>query len=359
MEENKIKYLINVFQKSDIQASEGKEVGNVPFYTSSQELCLYFSKALFPANSITMGTGGCACVNYSDIPFATSTDCFNFNCNDKCFTKFMFYWIYCQLDKVDDLYFWGMGLKHLQKPMFCDQHIILPPIQQQIEIVKFLDEKTSTIDKLVLNLETQIEQLRKYKISAISEYLQGRTENLYKIKFKNFIIDEKCDQHGLSYFALENLVSNSGAFIETSSNYSSEGAFICKRGDICFGKLRPYLRKFYLVPDDTTCSTEIAVFREKESTKYLYYILQSEEFIQKCNAFSEGTKMPRINIEEIKNWKFYYPNVAERIAFVEKMEKLEKSIETLIGIKQKKINELKLYKKSLIYENVIFTKEVI
>ena len=76
----RIKDIIKILQKSDIQASEGLDEGKFPFYTSSQILNKWINTCLYKGNAITMATGGFASVNYSDVDFSTSTDCFNFTC---------------------------------------------------------------------------------------------------------------------------------------------------------------------------------------------------------------------------------------------------------------------------------------
>lgn len=230
---------------------------------------------------------------------------------------------------------------------------------KQQQIVNYLDKKVGIIDKLIANINQQIEDLRLFKFSMISEYTSSQTLNKYKIKYKNTIVDKKSEFDGQPYFALENIVSGSGEYIDTDAEYSTKGATVCKENDICFGKLRPYLRKYFFVTKKTTCSTEFAVFREKIPTKYMYYLIQSEEFLQLCNAFSEGTKMPRINIEKLKNWKFGFPSVEEQKIFVKNMDAVSTKIEQLIQIKRQKIMELKEYKKSLIYECVTGQKEVL
>ena len=89
----RLKYLIKSYKKSNIQAGEGQSEGPVPFYTSSEGLKLYYNYAQYPFDSISMGTGGFASINYSSVPFSTSTDCFNFSGSKKAYTKFLYYWI--------------------------------------------------------------------------------------------------------------------------------------------------------------------------------------------------------------------------------------------------------------------------
>ena len=110
---SKLKYLMTILPKSDIPAGLGKEEGIYPFYTSSQLLTKRIDTCLYEGNSITMGTGGLASINYVDVPFATSTDCFNFTCGEM--TKFIYYYLYSLLDVISNLGFEGMGLNTFKK----------------------------------------------------------------------------------------------------------------------------------------------------------------------------------------------------------------------------------------------------
>ena len=68
-----------------------------------------------------------------------------------------------------------------------------------------------------------------------------------------------------------------------------------KKGDILFGKLRPYFRKVIIAPFNGVCSTDIWVVRAKKGIdqKYLFYWMASKDFIGEATRASEGTKMPR------------------------------------------------------------------
>ena len=68
-----------------------------------------------------------------------------------------------------------------------------------------------------------------------------------------------------------------------------------RKGDILFGKLRPYFKKVGVAPLDGSCSTEILVLRPKRAELFHIAIghLSSQPFIDHCDAVSTGTKMPR------------------------------------------------------------------
>ena len=76
------------------------------------------------------------------------------------------------------------------------------------------------------------------------------------------------------------------------------------KGDILFGKLRPYFRKVVIAPFDGLCSTDIWVVRPKGGIdrNFLFYWMASEEFINRSTDTSEGTRMPRAKWEVVSKF---------------------------------------------------------
>jgi type I restriction enzyme, S subunit len=81
------------------------------------------------------------------------------------------------------------------------------------------------------------------------------------------------------------------------------------KGDILFGKLRPYFRKVVVAPFDGICSTDIWVVKPKAGIdrNFLFYWMASEEFIASSMHASEGGRMPRAKWDwvskfELKNF---------------------------------------------------------
>ena len=68
-----------------------------------------------------------------------------------------------------------------------------------------------------------------------------------------------------------------------------------KRGDLLFGKLRPYFHKVAIAPTDGICSTDILVFRPQAGVppSYLYLAFSEDGFVTKASGAQEGTRMPR------------------------------------------------------------------
>lgn len=92
-----------------------------------------------------------------------------------------------------------------------------------------------------------------------------------------------------------------------SENLSTKTAF--KAGDILFGKLRPYLRKYAIAPFDGVCTTEILVFRAAQGVdpRFAFQVAASDGFVQHNVSASFGTKMPRTNWRTASSYPLSLP----------------------------------------------------
>lgn len=156
-----------------------------------------------------------------------------------------------------------------------------------------------------------------------------------------------------SYFGLENVESYSGKYVKTDSQYNSEQALVVKNSDVLFGKLRPYLAKVYFAQEDAVCSGEFAVFYDFEhSQRFLSYQLLSHWFINIVDSSTYGAKMPRANIDFIRNLAFLYPTYIEQNKIVQYLDDKCGKIDRLIVLEEEMISELQAYKQSVITEAV-------
>ncbi len=96
---------------------------------------------------------------------------------------------------------------------------------------------------------------------------------------------------GLEHIQEQTLRLNS---IGSSEDITSD-KFYFRKGDVLFGKLRPYFRKVVQVDFDGVCSTDIWVIRPKAGVnqKYLLYLFANKELVDLSNFSESGTRMPR------------------------------------------------------------------
>ncbi|MGE3805768.1 MAG: restriction endonuclease subunit S [Gemmataceae bacterium] len=113
-----------------------------------------------------------------------------------------------------------------------------------------------------------------------------------------------------AYIALDHMPRRSIALAgwdESADVASGKSAF--KKGEILFGKLRPYFHKVGVAPVDGVCSTDILVIAPK-SPEWFGFLLghvSSEELILFTDQASTGTKMPRTNWADIGSFKVAIP----------------------------------------------------
>jgi type I restriction enzyme S subunit len=97
----------------------------------------------------------------------------------------------------------------------------------------------------------------------------------------------------------------------------TSGKLAFRRGDILFGKLRPYFHKVGIAPLDGICSTDIVVLaaREPSASAFVICCVSSDEFVAYTDLTSGGTKMPRTSWEVMERYSLYLPQIGLMQAF--------------------------------------------
>lgn len=70
----------------------------------------------------------------------------------------------------------GMGIPHLNPQVLSNYTCPAPPLKEQTEIANYLDHKTSTIDKITTNLQTQINTLKELRKTLINDVVTGKVK---------------------------------------------------------------------------------------------------------------------------------------------------------------------------------------
>jgi type I restriction enzyme S subunit len=112
------------------------------------------------------------------------------------------------------------------------------------------------------------------------------------------------------YIALEHMPRRCialGDWDDSADVASGKSAFT--KGEILFGKLRPYFHKVGVAPIDGVCSTDILVLAPKDPEWFGFLLghASSDELIQFTDLASTGTRMPRTNWGDIGLFKVALP----------------------------------------------------
>jgi type I restriction enzyme S subunit len=259
---------------------------------------------------------------------------------------------------------------------------ILPPLNIQNKICDYLDHICAKIDSLIKAKETTNEKLKEYRQSVIYEAVtKGLDKNTKmkdsgiewigempeewetrKLKYSAQLCIEKTEKYDIEmiYIGLEHVESGTGKLIHTYEPiYDFNGDTLkFKKGDVLFGKLRPYLAKCYQASFDGKCSSEFLVIRPYFNSGYLNYSMLTKEFINFVDGSTYGVKMPRAEWSFIGNIRVPIPPAQEQQQIADYLDRKCADIDSIIAANQNTINKLKEYRQSVIYEAVTGKVEI-
>ena len=388
-EKVRIRFLISEKTKSKIQVGDAKpkDEAKYPFFTSGENI-LSFDEFLCDNQTIFLNTGGNASVKFYDGKASYSTDTYAIKSKNENFylTKFLFY---CLNDTkfMNDIYFEGSALKHLQKNKFKNFKIPLPPLNKQKKIAEFLDKKCEIIDKRLSNLERKIKSLKEYKKSLISECVTkglnpknrefkdsqiswiGQIPKHWEIRPLYFYFNERKNKNlfeneknllSLSYGKIirKNIETKDGLLPENFNGYN-----IIEKDDIVFRLTdlqndKVSLRTGLVKEKGIITSAYVTIKpKQKICIEFYHYLLHCYDLIKVFYNFGNGVRQS-LTYKELSKMKILVPPLNEQKEIAEFLDKKCEKIDRLNENYTKQITALKEYKKSLIYECVTGKKEI-
>ena len=154
------------------------------------------------------------------------------------------------------------------------------------------------------------------------------------------------DKKGLPRVEYEDIISGAGRLNKDIKLKESEKVgIVFHKGDVLYGKLRPYLQNWLLATFNGLAVGDFWVLQPQNTdSSFLYRLVQSQQFDGVANQ-STGTKMPRADWKLVSKTKFAMPHsVDEQAAIGACFEHLD----TLITLHQRKYEKLVNIKKSML-----------
>ena len=153
------------------------------------------------------------------------------------------------------------------------------------------------------------------------------------------------------YISLEHIEKDTGKLLghgRSSDVRSSKTKF--SRGDLLYGKLRPYLNKAYISDFEGVCSTDLLVFPKNEllSSMFLLYRFLCRDFVNYASHNVSGVNLPRVNFQTLSRFKIPLPPLPEQHRIVAKIEELFTKLDAGINELYKAQSQLKRYRQSVL-----------
>lgn len=281
---------------------------------------------------------------------------------------------------AEEFYRWGHGIvADLWTTRYQEMKgilLTLPSKDEQKSIFEFLNKKCSEIDELIEVEKKQIESLKEYKDIKISEYyksIKASETRLFNVcemvrgpfgsDMKRSLFVDKSENTFKVYSQVNCIEKNEflGDGYISESYYKEMERFSVREGDIlvtCDGTLGKMIKLSSSAESGVIGSSLMRIRLAELDYRYFelvwtYVIMPSitSEIRNSClQHLPSATKLGKYLIK--------VPDSTSLKNIIADMSYIETSVLELIELKNKKIEQLKEYKKSLIYEYVTGKKEV-
>lgn len=342
------------------------------------------SAKIFPKGTLLVAMYGATIgkLGIMEMDAATNQACCALQLSKKLNSKYAYY---LMLDVREYLITqaYGGGQPNISQEILKQLHLFFPPLPEQRAIADYLDKACKRIDSIIDIKQKQLERIKTIRKSKIDELVCFGNDKNKQIKetglsylpeinkkwnidrfkdvarLRNGKTDEKSDEN--NYLELEDIDQGTGNLLSTRNTLEVESK-VTKfyKGDVLFGKLRPYLEKYHYAEFDGKCTGEILAFEPfRINGKFLMYLLASKWFIDLCNSMAYGAKMPRVNWNtQLAMVYFPLPSKTEQETIVQQLDILSEKTHKLKGKLNEQISTLQTYRKSLIHECVTGKKQV-
>jgi len=160
------------------------------------------------------------------------------------------------------------------------------------------------------------------RLGAITEYNGRKNISGDEITPDTWLLDLEDIEKGTSR------ILNRVKFSERQSK-STKSTF--QKGDVLYGKLRPYLDKVVVADSDGVCTTEIVPIVPLNGihSEFLRWLLKRPAFLAHVNSLMYGVKMPRLGTDDAVTSIHPLPPLPEQHRIVARIDQLMVLCDTL------------------------------
>lgn len=324
---------------------------------------------------------------YIEEPFWTVDTLFYTEIYENTLPKFLFY-----LTKTIRFEFYqeSSAVPSMTQDNLNNIHLCHPSLEEQKQIIAFLDYKTNLIDTSIDKKKRLIELLKEKRQAIINEAVTKglspitpmkdsgvdwleeipKNWNISKIKFLSSVISKGTTpstegrglaDEGVRYLKAENIketqVSYFPEFFIDDETHEVLKRSQLEENDILFVIAGATIGKVAILPKEMTpANTNQAVcfirLKQNENHKFLYFWLQSSKIYEQIWLNAVQSAQPNLSMEELGNFIVPYPSLVEQTEIVNFIEISTSKIDDLIDKNKLQVEKLQTYRQSLISEAV-------
>lgn len=262
----------------------------------------------------------------------------------------------------------GSAIPHLDKKLFKELSVFLPPLAEQGRIVAKIEELFAGIDAGVENLKSVKNQIALYRQSVLKSAFDG---TLYKTTEWNIdVLKNLCSvisdgdhqpppkaKNGIPFIMISNINKNLINFEDT--NFVSENYYTSlsekrkpKWGDVLYSVVGSYGIPVLIDFQKEFCfQRHIALLRpntNKIFSKFLFYMLRSRNVYNQATDCSTGTAQKTVPLSGLREIHIPVPTLAEQERIVAEIESRFERVDALETAVDRALNDAEKLKQAVL-----------
>ena len=300
---------------------------------------------------------------YVDFPFKVKSSAMKIlSCNNKIADlKYLFY-------KMQTIQFDSSNHKRYWISEYSKIKLELPTLAEQQRIVNRIESMFAKLDEAKEKAQNVVDGFETRKAAILHKAFTG--ELTAKWRKENGVSDDSWEEkrfgevadiksnlvdiaeyRDFPHIAPDNIEKKTGILLEyhtVEEDKVTSGKHRFYAGQILYSKIRPYLSKVIIVDFDGVCSADMYPIEAKGNTRFLWYQMLSNEFLDKASNSGSRSVLPKINQKELSVIPMQICSLPEQVEIVrildiiiEKENKAKQAAEAVL-------EQIDLLKKSIL-----------
>lgn len=281
--------------------------------------------------------------------------------------KYLYYQIQGFWEEYNKDKQYGSATNYIKMGNFLNYAVPVAPISEQQRIVEQIENLFTKLDEARNKVEEVKDSYLARKSAILSQAFSGkltarwRRENNISDAWKEKIFSDVAEiksnlvepNEYLDYphIAPDNIEKKTGILLQYNTiaeDKVTSGKHRFYPGQILYSKIRPYLSKVVTVDFDGLCSADMYPIEAKENTRYLWYYMLSDEFLEQASSAGSRSVLPKINQKELSKLIVKIPEIEEQKEVVKILDKVLPYEQKVVEQMEDVLKQIKLMKKSIL-----------
>lgn len=251
-----------------------------------------------------------------------------------------------------------------------EQNLVpLPPLEEQQRIVEQIESLFAKLDEAKEKVTEVVESYLVRRATILDFAFSGkltskwRTQNNIDNNWSEKTFSEVAviksnlvkpgEYQDFPHIAPDNIEKRTGVLLQYNTiaeDKVTSGKHRFYPGQILYSKIRPYLSKVVMVDFDGLCSADMYPIEAKENTRYLWYYMLSDNFLEQASSAGSRSVLPKINQKELSKLLVNIPDIDEQKEVVKILDRLLPYEQKVAENAQVVLEQIDVIKKSILFK---------